>query len=415
MDTRKSDNEESASSRIAKQSTVASSRRTFLKGTGALAATVTLGSQAATAHGTGSHGDCPLWTCRIRNIIRQRFNGNRVVGYYPAWAGDYTPADIPFDKITHLNYAFLNPQSDGTVVVGSDSRKELLSELSAYDDTNTVFVLSISGGWYPQEYSDAAATAESRKRFAKTAVDIMEKYNFDGLDLDWEYPDGTTRPEDPHNFTLLLEACRDELNSRFGPWPHLTIAASPNPNIVDDAYEVESIKHYLDHINVMTYDYHGSWSNDTNFNAPFDSPSGDPDGQQTWNTSNHMEQWAKKPIPNDKLLMGMPFYGRAFSGVASENNGLFNPFDSSDSETYYNIRENIKTQPDYEYHWHQDAKVPWVYSAEEKRFIGYDNVDSVSNKIDFVNDKGFGGAMCWELSHDPSNTLVDVMHTQLQE
>lgn len=126
-------------------------------------ATAALGSREVNAHGS---------------------YGNRVVGYYPAWAGEYTPEDVPYDKLTHLNYAFLEPQSDGTVVVGDASEKALLRELSAYDDTDTVFILSISGGWYPQEYSDAAATAENRKRFAKTAVDIMEEYSFDGLDLD---------------------------------------------------------------------------------------------------------------------------------------------------------------------------------------------------------------------------------------
>lgn len=338
--------------------------------------------------------------------------GNRVVGYYPAWAGEYTPEDVPYDKLTHLNYAFLEPQSDGTVVVGDASEKALLRELSAYDDTDTVFILSISGGWYPQEYSDAAATAESRKRFAETAVDIMEEYSFDGLDLDWEYPDGTTRDADPHNFTLLLEACRNELDSRFGSWTHLTMAASPSPNIVD-AYEVGAMGEYLDHVNVMTYDYHGDWSNDTNFNAPFAPPPEDPDGQQNWSASDHMAYWGSKPIAKEKLLMGMPFYGRSFSGVASSNDGLFNPFDSSTSETYYDIRENIAPQPDYERHWHPDAKVPWLYSETESTFISYDDTDSISNKVDYAKNNGFGGAMCWELSQDPSNTLIGVMHDRL--
>jgi chitinase len=381
-----------ASSRIGKTLTAIASRRAFLRRTGTLAATAAFGSRGAEAHGD---------------------YGNRVVGYYPAWAGEYTPVDIPYDKLTHLNYAFIEPRSDGTVVVGDSSEAQLLSELSTYDDTNTVFLLSISAGWYSGTFSDAAATDERRRRFAKTAVDILEKYNFDGLDLDWEFPDGTIRAEDPHNFTLLLEACRNELDSRFGSWSHLTMAASPNPNTVDDAYEIETIRDYIDHINVMTYDYHGDWSNDTNFNAPFNSPPGDPDGQQQWNTSDHMEQWANKPIAKNKLLMGMPFYGRSFSGVSATNDGLFNSFDSSTSETYYTIRETIKPQSDYEYYWHPDAKVPWLYSEVESTFISYDNADSISNKVDYAKNNGFGGAMCWELSQDPSNTLINVIYNRL--
>ncbi|WP_049971740.1 glycoside hydrolase family 18 protein [Haladaptatus cibarius] len=372
--------------------TPSASRRKFLLGTGAVAVTGTLGTRNAKAHGD---------------------YGNRVVGYYPAWAGNYSPGDVPYDKITHLNYAFLEPRSDGTVVVGDSSEKSLLSDLSNYDDTDTVFILSISSGWYSGKFSDAASTATRRQRFAKTAVDIMERYGFDGLDLDWEYPDGTIRASDPHNFTLLLEECRKELDSRFGSWTHLTMAGSPNPNIVDDAYEVGTISNYLDHVNVMTYDYHGDWSNDTNFNAPFDSPPEDPDGQQSWNTTNHMEHWASKSIAKDKLVMGMPFYGRSYSGVAPTNDGLFNSFTSSTSETYYNIVQNIKPQSDYEYHWHPDAKVPWLYSTVENTFISYDNVRSISNKSNYVKNNGFGGAMCWELSQDPSNTLIEEMHSAL--
>jgi chitinase len=124
--------------RIGGELTTGASRRNFLKGTGALAVTGTLGAGEVTAHGE---------------------YGNRVVGYYPSYAGDYTPADIPFDKLTHLNYAFLDVQSDGTVSVGSSADENLLSELTTYDDTDTVFLLSISSGWYSGTFSDAASTA----------------------------------------------------------------------------------------------------------------------------------------------------------------------------------------------------------------------------------------------------------------
>ena len=132
-----SNEEGRASNRVTDEVKSNASRRTFLKGTGALAAAGTLGSFEAEAH--GGYPD-------------------RVVGYYPSWAGDYGPGDVPYDKITHLNFAFLEPQSDGTVVLGSSSDDSLLQELATYDDENTVFQLSISGGWYPQEFSDAAAT-----------------------------------------------------------------------------------------------------------------------------------------------------------------------------------------------------------------------------------------------------------------
>ena len=377
-----------SSSRKPDASNVEPSRRTFLKATGAVATAGALGTQEV-----GAHGDYPP----------------RVVGYYPYWADNYEPGDVPYSKITHLNYAFLNVESDGTVVLADSSHDSLIKDLASYDDENTVFEFSISDGWYPQDYSDAASTSENRQRFAKTAVDHVLNYGFDGLDLDWEYPDGTTRDSDPENFALLVEAVRNELDERVGTWAHLTIAASANPNTADKAYK-DRIFDYLDHVNVMTYDYHGDWSNDTNFNAPLDSPPEDPDGQQDWNVAHSMDYWAGRAVTKDKLVMGTPFYGRSYSGVSSTNEGLFNSFDSSSSETYYNIQENILPQSDYEYHWHHDAKVPWLYSAAEGVFIAYDNEESISNKCSFVNDNGFGGVMCWELSQDRSNTLIADIH-----
>lgn len=369
-------------------------RRTVLRTAGVLATTPLLGRIAGVARAEPDTITHP-----------------RIVGYYPSWAGDYTPSDIPYDKLTHLQYAFLEPQSDGTVVVGGAAKADLLSELQAYDNENTVFVLSISSGWYSGTFSDAASTPERRQRFAKTAIDIMEKYNFDGLDLDWEFPDGTVRAEDPHNFTLLLEECRKQLDSRIGSWTSLSIAGSQNYNTIDQAYEVDIISDYLDYVNVMTYDFNGGWSNDTNFNAPLYAASDDSDGNTTFNANYAMEHWAGKSIATDKLVVGMPFYGRSFSGVAPANDGLYNSFDSETAETYQTIEETIKPQSDYEYHWHPEAAVPWLYSSADQTFISYDDADSIANKAEYARESDFGGAMCWELSQDPSNTLIDEIHT----
>lgn len=380
------------------RTTIDTRRRTVLRSIGALTATPFV---ERTVRGSSSGSAVDVSTTK------------RVVGYYPAWAGNYTPSDVPYNKLTHLQYAFLEPRSDGTVVVGDSSDGSLLEELQTHDDENTVFILSISSGWYSGRFSDAASTAERRKRFATTAVDILQRYDFDGLDLDWEFPDGTIRSEDPHNFTLLLEECRNELDSRVGSWTSLSMAGSANPTIVDQAYEVGTISNYLDYINVMTYDYNGGWSNDTNFNAPLYYAPDDPDDNRTFTVSYGMEYWDSTSVATEKLLVGTPFYGRSFSGVPSTNDGLYNSFDSETSETYHNIRENIEPQSDYEYHWHPDAEVPWLYSSTEKTFISYDDADSISNKAAYAKETGLGGVMCWELSQDPSNTLIDEIHRTL--
>ena len=398
-------------------------RRTFLKGTGAVAATTVVGG-VASANGDGNGRGNPRW-------------GKRVVGYYPSWAGDYTPDDIPFEKITHLNYAFLEPESNGEVklAVTGDADPELLEELreKTHEHEDTSFMFSISSGWYSGRFSDAASTAENRERFAQTAIDLVQEYNFDGIDIDWEYPDGTIREEDPQNLTLLLAEIREQLDALeaaegegnghdndngnghddgHGRGHHgyeLSMAVAPIPSNIDPL-EVETISDHLDHVNVMNYDFHGGWSSYTNFNAPLHLASDDPNGNELLTAHSSMQYWADQPIANEKITFGLPFYGRSFESVPAENDGLFQPFEGSGAETYYNIRQNIKSQSDYEYHWHDEAEVPWIYSPEEEIFIAYDDEHSIANKAQYVVDNDFGGVMCWELSQDSSNTLIDTIH-----
>ena len=367
------------------------SRRTFLKGTGALAVTAGIGAGNVTAGGDGP---------------------SRVVGYYASWASDYGPEDVPFDRLTHLAYAFLEPESDGTVVLGNPNNDSLIQDLAANSDGDTELQFSISGGWYPQEFSDAASTWQNRQRFAETAVDHVVNYGFDGIDLDWEYPDGTTHPDDPDNFEMLVDAVRSELDNRVGTDAPLTLAASANSSTSDDAYN-DGIFQHLTHVNVMNYDYNGDWSNETNFNAPFELPSDDPSSREEWSVTDTMDYWSGR-VADEDLVMGMPFYGYSFTGVPSTNDGLYQSFDSASSETYSDIQSDIKPQTHYDEFWHDEAEVPWLYSAQDEIFISYDNEASVQNKCDFVNANDFGGVMCWELSQDASNTLITVMHDAMQ-
>ncbi|WP_435156894.1 glycoside hydrolase family 18 protein [Haladaptatus sp. DFWS20] len=279
-------------------------------------------------------------------------------------------------------------------------------------------MFSIQAGWYSGRFSDAALTAERRERFARTAIELVRTYNFDGIDIDWEYPDGTIRESDPHNLVLLLSEIRRQLDDaeraddqRY----ELSMAASANPSVID-SQEVGAFSDDVDFLNVMNYDLHGTWDERTHFNAPLYPVPDAPNAKPTFTADHAMRYWASQPIAKEKLHFGLPFYGRTFENVQNEHpsdHGLFNSFDSASSVTYDDIQQNLKPQSDYEYHWHPDAKVPWLYSAAEDTFVSYDNIDSIANKVDFVKSNGFGGAMCWELSQDPSNTLIGTMHDRL--
>lgn len=150
------------------------------------------------------------------------------------------PEDVPFVKITHLNYAFLGPNSNGEVNLpeSGDRSPELLERLRemSREHEGTSFMFSISAGWYSETFSDAVLTAERRQRFERTAIDIVQEYDFNGIDIDWEYPDGTTREEDPQNVTLLLMEIRqqfDELRENEDDRQYeLSMAAAPSHRTV---------------------------------------------------------------------------------------------------------------------------------------------------------------------------------------
>jgi len=130
------------------------------------------------------------------------------------------------------------------------------------------------GGWNDSlggKYSQLVSSAQSRARFIEEVMKFIEKYNFDGLDLDWEYPkcwqvDCKAGPEsDKANFASLVR----ELRAAFNPKGYLLSAAvSPSKTVMDLAYDVPSLARDLDWIAVMTYDYHGHWDKKTGHVSP---------------------------------------------------------------------------------------------------------------------------------------------------
>ncbi len=115
----------------------------------------------------------------------------------------------------------------------------------------------------------------------------------------------------------------DELGSANGTHYLLTIAAGGGPGM-DQRYERNQIAQYLDWINLMTYDLHGTWDNLTNFNAPLYQDTNDP-GDSSLNVDAVVQDYLDAGIPADKLVMGVPFYGYAWVGVGYTNDGLYQP------------------------------------------------------------------------------------------
>jgi len=377
-----------------------------------------------------------------------------VIGYYPGWGiygRGFEIADLPGEKLTHVNYAFANVVG-GQCVLGdpwADVERHLpgdpwsgpgsdapyfgnFRQLDLLQEQHPGLQTLISvGGWtWSGNFSDAALTPASRALFATSCADFMETYGFDGIDIDWEYPGGgglvsnTTRPEDPENFTLLLQALRSELNARgvaTGRHYLLTIAAPAGADKIAKL-EVEQIHPLLDFINVMTYDMNGAWSPVSNFNAPLYASPGDPTSTPGINADAAIQNYLGRGVPAEKLVMGIPFYGRAVQGVADVNGGLFQSFTSVPFGTwddgasgatgmfdYADIATNYLDQPGIDAYRDTDAGVPWLHEPASGLFLSYDDPASLALKKQYVLDNGLGGVMIWEMSSDLDDQLLDVL------
>ena len=113
-------------------------------------------------------------------------NGFKSVGYMPSWAGNV--ASVQYGKLTHINYAFALPNSNGTLQAIPDPGK--LSSLVSLGHNNNVKVSLAIGGWNDgndSAFEALAANSGSRTTFVNSVLSVVSQYNLDGIDMDWEY------------------------------------------------------------------------------------------------------------------------------------------------------------------------------------------------------------------------------------
>ncbi|SEN14635.1 glycosyl hydrolase family 18 protein [Lihuaxuella thermophila] len=374
--------------------------------------------------------------------------GKKIVAYYPGWATygrNYQVMDIDASKITHLNYAFANVVN-GEVVVGdtyADTDKffpgdcwdpgckrgnfnQLTKLKQKYPHLKTL--ISVGGWTWSGGFSDAALTDASRTKFADSAVRFIRTWGFDGVDIDWEYPvsggSQNGRPEDKQNFTLLLQKLREKLDAagrEDGKHYLLTIASGAGPTYLQNT-ELGKAEDYLDFINIMTYDFHGGWEKTSGHHAPLYADPADPfPNKATFHVNAAVEGHLHAGVPASKIVLGLPFYGRGWTGCSTAGNGQYQSctgtpqgtweagvFDFSDLEANY-INKNGYTR-----YWNDVSKVPYLFNPSNGTFITYDDVESIGYKTSFLKTKGLGGAMFWELSSDRNKTLLNKVYNDLK-
>ena len=337
-----------------------------------------------------------------------------VVGYFPSWKWEYknclmTYDKIPFTKLTIIDYAFwrplpdgditgINPIGDSLILYGKPGKLPLV----ALAHSNKVKVMLSIGGWEDSNNFPAVASTNSlRTTFAHACVEAIRKFDFDGIDIDWEYPgyvehNGT--PADMANSTSLFEILHDSLDAYGKQTRKKILLSAALPATADhlSGFEVEKLANILDMLNVMTYDYNGSWSPRSGHNAPLyaSTPEDSLNIEATFRLYTETLQ-----APVSKINLGIPFYGHSFAQCTSLN-GEYHGSDTTlfpDGDVnYYSIVQYLDTYR----HWDEKAGVPYLIFPEAKTLVSFDDEESIKLKAEYVVDHKARGVIIWEITGD---------------
>lgn len=366
--------------------------------------------------------------------------GPRSIAYFTSWSSAdraLTVKDIDATLLTHINFAFANLSPDGEIIVGdpeADLNTDFGTELGGKpEDAYGHFgqlrqlkekyphlkVLISVGGWsWSSNFSDVAADPAKRDRFAASAAEFVSTYGFDGVDIDWEYPveGGDNIPhrfDDNVNYEMLLKATRKALNvqgDKDGKTYLLSIAAGATGRFILNS-NLQTAIQYLDYVNLMTYDFHGSWENMTGFNSPlYDANRGPACIDSVIST------YLKAHIPAEDINLGLAFYGRGWTNVMkTTDNGCNQAAEAPDTTGYglgtwepaafdaWDIVENYVGKNGYVRYYDETAQCPYVFDGTT--WIGYDDEQSIQVKTKYALDQGLGGVMFWDFSGDKNLVL----------
>ncbi|CAG9856716.1 unnamed protein product [Phyllotreta striolata] len=345
----------------------------------------------------------------------------KIVCYFTNWAwyrqglGKYLPEDIDENLCTHIVYGFAVLDYSNYVIKAHDSwadfDNQFYKRVIEYKSKGVKVSIAI-GGWNDSlgdKYSKLVNNPEARRRFIEHVVKFLDKYGFDGLDLDWEYPkcwqvDCKKGPDsDKPAFAQFVK----ELKDAFRPRGYLlSSAVSPSKTVIDAGYDVPIIAENLDWVAVMTYDFHGQWDKATGHVAPlFLHPK---DEVAFFNSNYSIHYWISQGLPRRKLIMGMPLYGQSFRLEKASENGLYasapGPGEAGEFTraagflAFYEICHNIQTKGWTVVQDPLGTMGPYAYKGDQ--WVSFDDETMIAKKSEYIRRMDLGGGMIWALDLD---------------
>ncbi|XP_074029263.1 acidic mammalian chitinase-like [Leptinotarsa decemlineata] len=349
-------------------------------------------------------------------------SGGNVFCYFASWT-TYRPGNGKFDVsnidpslCTHISFAFVGVGENATVRIidpwesNEDYGPKGFEHLVGLKQQNpNLKVLLSMGGWNEgsSKFSQVARNPELRKRLALNVLAFLKQWKFDGFDLDWEYPgfrDGSNPAIDRDDYTALMSDLRDVL----APEGYiLSGAVSGAINRIEISYDIPALNKLMDYINIMVYDFHGSFDPYVGHVSPLyasslDSSHGD---NVTYNVASGIQYWLDNGADPSKINLGIVTYGRSFTLADESKTELYAPIQGGGKEGPYTRQEGIlgyneicELHSDWTYVWDDEQKVPHRISGNQ--WVGYEDVRSITYKTDYAISKNLGGMMVWAFDND---------------
>ncbi len=462
---------------------------------------------------------CDVYDANGREILPNGLD-RRVVAYFTSWrtgkdgTPSYLASDIPWDKVSHINYAFAHIGNDYRISVNQNVEGNPATDMTwsgvtmdpslAYTGHFNLIqqfkaqhpgvkVIPAVGGWAETGgYFDGdgnrvasggfyamTASQDRINTFADSAVNFIRTYGLDGIDIDYEYPTSNLAAGNPEDFWIadvnrgrlfsgyvdLMRTLREKLDAAGaadGNY-YLLTAAVPSSGYLLRGHEVYQVTQYLDYLNVMSYDLHGSWNSYVGGMSPLFDNGNDPEltaggvysayqniGYLNGDWAAHYFQGAMQA---GRINLGVGFYSRGFDGVNGGNNGdggtapmpwgqpcpagtggntacgngaqginnLWHDLDANGNQIgagvnpvwhLKNLQQGIvgdyvasygvptTITGTYSHHFDNVSKNEWLWNATTRTYLSGDQEQAMTAKANYVADSGLGGVMIWELAGD---------------
>jgi len=293
------------------------------------------------------------------------FSQFKVVGYVQNW--DVNPKTIRYNLVTHINFAFAEMYTNGNIKWLSKNDTTNLKEMRDSAHKHNVKVLVSFGGYGHLDISTVAGSPVTRTNFASNLTNMVNHFNLDGVDIDWEFPD-VSKKEDS-TCVLIMKEISDSLHK----YNKLVTMAVNWSGGTADAIKTE-IFDYVDWLTIMAYD------------------AGTPHSSYGI-ASSALDYWLGRGLPKEKTILGVPFYGH------TENT----------THTYSEIVASDGLAP------YKDESTIYEAQVNAKVSVNYNGLATIKAKTSLAKTEG-GGIMIWDIMMDTNNkstSLLEAVNSKL--